>query len=234
MRSISGGICFLEAGLESSVIAFSFRKTLRAKVASVLLPAGCAELLAGTLGAQAPDLGIGKADLPRFTLHEIVIQRNNADLRIPGPWLRAAAAAVPASLAGQNYSAAAARLGIIPLQGSVLAAERSQHVMGLFHRREFVDVCRRTLQEIRSAMVADTARAHFDRIFGRPDAWVVDLHDAALAWVRARAPGFHWSAARSALLATRWVDPADTTIDEAIPRAIYSLAVLARTDSAAF
>jgi hypothetical protein len=200
----------------------------------VLLPAGCAALLTGTLDAQVPDLGVGGAELPRFTLHEIVIQRNNANLRIPGPWLRAAHAAVPASLAGQNYSAAAARLGMAPLQGSVLAAERSQHVMGLFRRRELVDVCRRTLEQIRSAIPADTTRARFDRIFGPPNGPVVDLHDAALAWVRARVPGFRWSAARPALIATHWVDPSDTTIDQAIPRAIYSLAVLARTDSAGF
>jgi hypothetical protein len=187
------------------------------------------------LTAQAPDTGSpALGQLPRFTLHEIVTERNDSLVRIPGAWLRAAAAAVPESLAAQTYSAVAARIGLAPLQGSVLASERSQHVMGLFRRAELVQVCRRTLESIRAGIPSDTTRARFDRIFHPQGVWIVDLHDAAFDWVRTRVPGFQARAAWRSLAATHWVDPGDSASLEALPRALYGLAVLAGTDSAEF
>jgi hypothetical protein len=187
------------------------------------------------LVAQAPDTGSAALDqLPRFTLHEIVTERNDSLVRIPGAWLRAAAAAVPESLAAQTYSVAAARVGLAPLQGSVLASERSQHVMGLFRRAELLEVCRRTLESIRAAIPSDTTRARFDRIFYPQGIWIVDLHDAALDWVRSRVPNFRRQDAWRSLAATHWVDPGDSLAVEALPRAVYGLVVLAGTDSAGF
>jgi hypothetical protein len=187
------------------------------------------------LAGQAPDTGSPALDqLPRFTLHEIVTERNDTLGRIPGAWLRAAAAAVPESLAAQAYSATAARIGLPPLQGSVLAAERSQHVMGLFRRAELLEVCRRTLASIRAAIPSDTTRARFDRIFYPQGVWIVDLHDAALEWVRTRIPNFQGRDAWRSLAATHWVDPGDSLAVEALPRALYGLAVLAGTDSVGF
>jgi hypothetical protein len=194
---------------------------------SLVAPAG--------LGAQAPDTGSPALDqLPRFTLHEIVTGRNDSLVRIPGAWLRAAAAAVPESLAAQTYSAAAVRIGLAPLQGSLLASERSQHVMGLFRRGELLEVCRRTLESMRAAIPSDTTRARFDRIFQPQGVWIVDLHDAALDWVRNRVPNFQERDAWRSLAVTQWVDPRDSLAVEALPRALYGLAVLANTDSAGF
>lgn len=185
------------------------------------------------LVAQAPDTGSPALDqLPRFTLHEIVTERNDSLVRIPGAWLRAAAAAVPESLAAQSYSAAAARVGLAPLQGSVLSSERSQHVMGLFHRAELLAVCRRTLESIRASIPSDTTRALFDQIFHPQGVWIVDLHEAALDWVRTRVPNLQTRDAWRSLAATHWVDSEDSLAVEALPRALYGLAVLAGTDSA--
>jgi hypothetical protein len=220
--------------LGSSVIKHSLRSTLTLCFAHVL-PTTLSLAVSSSLSAQAPDTSSAQLDpLPRFTLHEIVTGRNDSLARIPGPWLRAAATEVPESLPAQTYSALAAQIGLTPLQGSVLASERSQHVMGLFRRTELVEVCRRTLVSIRAAIPSDTTRARFDRIFYPQGVWVVDLHDAAFNWVRTRVPNFTAHAAWRSLAATHWVDPADSLAIEALPRALYGLAVLAATDSAGF
>jgi hypothetical protein len=133
------------------------------------------------------------------------------------------------------YQKAAASIGLEPLSGSVLAAERAQHVMGLYRREELHAVSERTLQAIQSAIPSDSTRARFDRIFRPRGQWIVDLHDAALAWARARAPGIGWEAARPALAGAHWIAPREQEPEaEALPRALYGLAVLAATDSAAF
>ena len=193
--------------------------------------------LASDLGAQAsgPDRTTGPAELPRFTLREIVTGRNDSLSRIPGPWVRAARATVPDSLAMTAYIVAAARSGIVPLQGSTLASQRSQHVMGLYRRAELLLASRGTLEAIRTAIPSDTTRAHFDRIFRPREGWVVDLHDAALAWARSRVPGLTWASARPALTAAGWLVPGDSADAlEAVPRALYGLTVLAANDSIAF
>ena len=197
-------------------------------------------LIAGSvpdLRAQAsgPDRALGPAELPRFTLREIVTGRNDSLSRIPGPWVQAARAAAPESLAMSAYVTAADRSGIAPLRGSTLSSQRSQHVMGLYHRAELLLASRRTLEGIRAAIPSDTTRAHFDRIFRPREDWVVDLHDAALASARSRVPGLTWNSARPALTAAGWLvrgDSADAL--ESVPRALYGLTVLAANDSVAF
>jgi hypothetical protein len=167
-------------------------------------------------------------------MRQIVLRRNVALMQIPGPWLRAAAALGPDSLTTRAYRASASRSGIEPLQGAALKSNRSQHVMGLYHREELVTASRRTLESIRSAISSDTVRARFDAIF-RPDSeWIVDLHDAALASARRRMPGLHWIAARPALIGAHWVAPDDSLPDESLPRALYGLAVLAENDPGAY
>jgi hypothetical protein len=231
---MSGGIGFLEAGLESSVIELSLPVSLKTwwtpwlALAVLLLP--------GRAAAQAPDsAGAPLRERPRFTLHEIVIERNDSSVRIPGRWLLAATIAFPESLATQAYSRAARRSGVAPLTGAVLASQRSQQVMGLYRRVELVNAARRTLDSIRSAIPTDSTRARFDGIFRPHGEWIVDLHDAALAWAQSRIRGFRERDAWPALIASHWVDPQDSVAaPEALPKAIYGLAVLAATDSAAF
>ena len=117
----------------------------------------------------------------------------------------------------------------------MLAAERSQHVMGLYRRAEMVGALQRTLESIRGAIPSDRVRARFDRIFRPRGAWIVDLHDAAFAWARSRASSISWEAARPALAGTHWLGSnAEKAEPEDLQRALYGLAVMEATDSTAF
>jgi hypothetical protein len=167
-------------------------------------------------------------------LRQIITGRNDSLTRIPGPWVRAASVTLPDSLVIRAYHAAASKVGLKPLVGSTLAAERSQHVMGLYRRSELLRVSRRTLEAIRLRIPSDTTRARFDRIFRPEGEWIVDLHDAALAWARKRAPGIGWEAAGPALRAAHWVGSDDSLRVEGLLRALYGLAVLSASDSTAF
>jgi len=174
------------------------------------------------------------SDLPRFTLREIVAGGNDTLTRIPGRWLHAALAAPPESRATQTYHDAATRSGVTPLTGKALASERSNHVMGLYHRQELTGAAQRTLAAIRATLPEDSTRARFDHLFRPRGEWVVDLHDAALAWAQSQAPQIGWGTVRRALAAAHWLDASDSLAEEAVPRALYGLTVLAATDSAAF
>jgi hypothetical protein len=173
-------------------------------------------------------------DLPRFTLREVVAGRNDTLTRIPGRWAYAALAAVPDSGARMTYHEAATRSGVTPLAGEALASKRSHHLMGLYRRKELTTAARQTLAAIRATLPGDSTRARFDHQFRPRGEWVVDLHDAALAWARSRAPEIGWGTARPALAAARWLNTSDTLAEEGVPRALYGLTVLAATDSAAF
>ena len=221
--------------MDSSVIELSLPATLKTRWSPWLLTLAVL-LLPGWAMAQAPNTAAAPLrERPRFTLHEIVIERNDSSVRIPGRWLLAATIAFPESLATQAYARAAQRSGVAPLAGAVLASQRSQQVMGLYRRAELVDAIHRNLDSIRAAIPTDSTRARFDRIFRPNGEWIVDLHDAALAWTQSRIPGFRESDAWPALVASHWVDPQDSmAAPEVLPRAIYGLAVLAGTDSAGF
>ena len=192
--------------------------------------------LASNLAGQAPESYRPSAayELPRFTLREIVTGSNDTLSRIPGLWLRAAIGAQPETLAMARYRKVAALSGVAPLEAKTLGSERSQHVMGLYRREELTLVALRTLVAIRGTLSSDSTRAHFDRLFRPRGEWVVDLHDAALAWARNRAPRVSWESARMALGAAHWLDSRDSLTPESVPRALYGLTVLAATDSAAF
>jgi hypothetical protein len=173
-------------------------------------------------------------DLPHFTLREIVAGRNDTLTRIPGRWAHAALAALPESRARLTYRDVATRSGVTPLEGEALASERSHHVMGLYRRKELNGAARQTLAGIRATLPGDSARARFDHLFRPRGEWVVDLHDAALAWAQSRAPQIGWGTVRPALAAAHWLNTSDSLVEEAVPRALYGLTVLAVTDSAAF
>ncbi|HEY8197979.1 MAG TPA: hypothetical protein VIG04_13435 [Gemmatimonadales bacterium] len=187
-----------------------------------------------TAQAAQPEGAPGSSELPRFTLREIVAGRNDTLTRIPGRWVHASLAAAPDFQATAAYHEAATRSGIIPLVGKALASERSYHVMGLYRRRELTAAVQQTLAAIRATLPADSTRVLFDHLFRPRGVWVVDLHDAALAWARGRAPGVGWDMASRSLAATHWLDTGDSLAEEAVPRALYGLTVLAATDSAAF
>jgi hypothetical protein len=190
------------------------------------------------LAAQAPSLVETASDspgLPRFTLREIVAGPSDTLTRIPGRWLKAALAARPESLAAKAYRDAATRGGVTPLQGDVLASERARHVMGLYRRPELIGAIQRTLASIRTTLPSDTTLARFDHLFRSRGQWIVDLHDAALVWARMRVPGLTWESARRSLARAHWLPAGDSVASsEAVPRALYSLTILAANDSAAF
>lgn len=165
----------------------------------------------------------------------MVVGRNDSLGRLPGSWIGAAEAALPESLAARAYTDAALRSGVTPLQGNSLAANRSQHVMGLYSRSEMLSAQRRTLEAIRQGIPSETTRAHFDRIFRPRGEWIIDIHDAALAWARTHMPGLSWESARRGLTAANWMPRNDSrSSSEALPGALYGLTVLAASDSAAF
>ena len=172
-------------------------------------------------------------ELPRFTLRQIVTGSTDTLRRIPGAWLRAAMEAQPESLARARYHTVAGLSGVAALQGKALESERFQHTMGLYRRQELTSAAARTLEAIRRSIPDDSTRARFDRIFRSRGNWIVDLHDAVLAWAQTRSPGMTWSRATPALAAVRWLDPKDSLTSEAVPRAIYGLMLLAATDSTA-
>lgn len=188
------------------------------------------------LQAQAPSHSLAEpSGLPRFTLREIIAGRNDTLFRIPGPWMRAATSASPDSLATLAYVTAASRSGVVQLEGGTLTSQRSQHVMGLYHRAELLGAARRTLESIRAGIPSDTTRARFDRIFRKRGQWVVDLHDAALGWARSQGLEVQWEWAGHALSSAGWLPPGDSTdAAETTPRALYGLTVLAANDPAAF
>jgi hypothetical protein len=65
--------------------------------------------------------------------------------------------------------------------------------------------------------------------------WVVDLHDAALAWAQSRGGHVEWESARIALSHVGWLPAEDSTDgSETVPHALYGLRVLAANDSSAF
>jgi hypothetical protein len=198
----------------------------------VLLPARSGQILT----AQAPvSLRPEPSALPRFTLREIIVGRNDSLFRIPGPWMRAAASARPDSLALSAYVASAARSGIQPLEGKTLSSQRSQHVMGLYRRAELMGAISRTLESIRAAIPSDTTRARFDRIFRSRGSWIIDLHDAALSWARSQDGAVSWESAQRALEQSGWIVRGDTAGGpERVPRALYGLRVLAANDSGGF
>jgi hypothetical protein len=172
-------------------------------------------------------------ELPRFTLREIVMGSNDSVSRIPGTWLGAAMAARPDSTALADYHRVAALSGVSPLDRTGLGSERFQHIMGLYRRQELIEATRRTLAAIRDTIPDDTTVARFDRLFRPRGEWVVDLHDAALAWAQSRSSALTWDSARRALTAVHWLNSADSLEAEAVPRALYGLALLAVTDSIA-
>ncbi len=122
-------------------------------------------------------------------MRQIIAGSNDTLRRIPGPWLRAAMEAQPESLARARYHTVARLSGVAALEGKALESQRFHHTMGLYRRQELTSAAARTLDAIRSSIPGDTTRARFDRIFRPRGNWIVDLHDAALAWAQTRSPG---------------------------------------------
>ncbi|HET7604028.1 MAG TPA: hypothetical protein VFK36_13470 [Gemmatimonadales bacterium] len=168
--------------------------------------------------------------LPRFTLRQIISGRRDTLSRIPGMWL---AAARQDNLDFRaRYETLARGAGIRALRGDDLEHTGPQRALGLADREEMVNASRATLEKIRAQIPSGTTRTAFDRIFRPRGTWLVDVHDAALAFAQAASPHTTFADARIALTAVGWLSPDSGATDAQVMAALYRLHGLMDTDSA--
>lgn len=173
------------------------------------------------------------AALPRFRQRQLVIPMER-QYRIPGRWLVAATRAGETIAASRRrYQQIAAGAGLSPLPPESLGTAGLYRAMGLLNRQEIVAADVRTLQQIRAALGGGGAIQKFDYLFRPQGAWLVDIHDVALARARRPFPSLDWESARPALDAAGLLDTKLPGV-ETIPLAIYRLFVLSRTDTGTF
>jgi hypothetical protein len=168
--------------------------------------------------------------LPRFTLRQVISGRRDTLSHIPGMWL-AAARQGDLDFRGR-YEALARGAGIRPLSGDDLEHVGPQRALGLADRDEIVKASRATLERIREQIPSAETRAAFDRIFRPRGRWLVDVHDAALAFAQAASPRTTFADARVALTAVGWLSPDSAGTDAQVMAALYRLHGLMDTDSA--
>lgn len=175
------------------------------------------------------------AELPRFSLRQLLVGHGGTELRLPGRWLGAARAAglTPDSVVAE-YRGAARRAGVAPLAPDSLVHVGLLRAMGLYRRAELRDAGRRTLEAIRTGLRDDALRLRFDLLFRPGGEWLVDLHDAALHRARRKGPPLEWRDAFPALMAARLVPPELPAEAEPVPLALYRLFVTGRDDSVAY
>jgi hypothetical protein len=71
-------------------------------------------------------------------------------------------------------------------------------------------------------------------LFRPTGGWQVDIHDVALGWAQTRRPGLDWRAAEQALAAAGQFSKSGLMGVDSIPRGLYRLFVLSRSDSGRF
>jgi hypothetical protein len=190
--------------------------------------------VAGRLGDSAEFY----APLPRFTQRQVVLWfagTTDTVQQLPGPWLKAAEARghTPQSvLAGYQEVTRAA--GVAALERDELGKAVVLRAMGLYRRDEMVAVHRAVLSTIRTHLPDDTTRTRFDFLFRPTGGWQVDIHDVALGWAQTRRPGLDWRAAEQALAAAGQFSKSGLMGVDSIPRGLYRLFVLSRSDSGRF
>ncbi len=173
--------------------------------------------------------------LPRFTVSAIVTGRRDSLIRLPGPWL-AAAAATGESVATLDsaYRRSAAAAGLPLLTGDRLMTGAPLRAMGVLQRDTLVAAAVRTLVSIRSGLADPDVRGRFDRLFRPRGAWQVDLHDVALARARAASPALRVDMAVPALRAAGLL-PREAAVDAGtVVHGLYRLYALKVGDSVAF
>lgn len=167
---------------------------------------------------------------PVFQLRQLVIGTDSARFRIPGRWIAAIRASQLRSPRA-SYEELARRAGLPPLPADSVRLFALYRAMGLFRRAELLEASARTLDAIRSSITVDSTRIRFDYLFRPAGAWLVDIHDVALARARRAFPALTWESARTALSRVGLI-PTETPPDlEDIPLAIYQLATLRSHDS---
>ncbi len=168
--------------------------------------------------------------LPRFTLRQIISGRRDTVSHLPGMWV--AAARAQAEDLGGRYERLARAAGMTPLAGAQLAQLGPQRALGLVDRARAAAASRATLEQIRRQIPGPETQAAFDRIFRPRGHWLVDVHDAALAFAQAASPGAGLADVRSALTAIGWFQADSALTDADVMSALYRLHGLMSTDSA--
>lgn len=168
--------------------------------------------------------------LPRFTLRQIISGRRDTVSHLPGMWLGAARHDAPDFR--ERYEGLARSAGLRPLGETELPHAGPQRALGLADRDEMVAASRATLEKIRAQIPSPATRAAFDRIFRPRGTWLVDVHDAALAFAQAASPRTSFADARAALTAVGWLPPDSAGTDAQVMAALYRLHGLMDTDSA--
>jgi hypothetical protein len=172
------------------------------------------------------------AALPRFRVRQLIVASGGA-YRIPGRWLAAATALSSGNRLHRHYADLATRLGLAPLPAESLGNAGLIQVMGLFRRSDMHEIAVKTLQRIRAGLRSDTAIARFDYLFHPSGAWLVDIHDVALARARRPFPALTWESASPALRGAGLLRDVIPGTDS-IPLSVYRLASLSHSDSAGF
>ena len=170
--------------------------------------------------------------LPQFTIRQIVAGRGDTLLRLPGRWVAAAAAAVPAASYETAYAAAAERSGLARLSGETLATGAPLRMMGVHRRGEVSAAVGGTLAAIAAQIPDPAVAATFARLFRPRGAWLTDLHDVALARGQLQLRSASFASAAPALVSIGWLSPDSTGAIEPVALALYRLYALSATDTA--
>jgi hypothetical protein len=174
------------------------------------------------------------ASLPRFTQRQVLVFYGVGDSiqRLPGAWLRAAAARGHTTESVlERYRAVAEAAGLPALSPEDLADAAVIRAMGLRHREAMVAAHRAVLATMHRRLVSDSARTRFDFLFRPTGEWQVDIHDVALRSARQQVPGVEWASAEPALAAAgRLPRSAGRLADEVIALELYRLFVLSNLE----
>jgi hypothetical protein len=120
--------------------------------------------VAGQAPASIPAAGV--TQLPRFTLRQMIIEREDSEVSIPGQWLRAAAASPPESLTIRAYHAVASRVGLLlafvlatPLAAQTTRPERTgfRETSSYADVLSFLDSLQLVTPEVRIGTLATSA-----------------------------------------------------------------------------
>ncbi len=172
--------------------------------------------------------------LPRFTQRQMLVFYGAGDSiqRLPGAWLRAAAARGHTTESVlERYRAVAGASGLTTLSPEDLAEAAVIRAMGLRHREAMVAAHQAVLATVRRRLVTDPARKRFDFLFRPAGEWQVDIHDVALRAARHQLPGVEWTSATAALsVAGRLSRSEHQPADEVIALELYRLFVLSNTE----
>jgi len=172
---------------------------------------------------------------PAFRLRQVVWGSAQSRFRIPGRWLAAikAQGMTPEAMRAA-YVELALGSGLTPLTPDSLGSVGLYRAMGLYRRDEMLKAAVAVLQQVRQGITNDTLAARFDYLFRPAGAWLVDIHDVALARARRALRTVTWESARPALAAAALLPASSPPELSVIPLALYRLYTLQTTDSVGF